>query len=88
MILIPYFRKRTLDFGLCIKNVEARTRSPLRIRASTMVTHFTKAPSVTKIYRNSVMLETTVLVANLVCINRGASATGDRTDNCTLLAAD
>ena len=36
-----------------VKNVEARMRSPLRIRASTMATHFTKAPSVTKLDRDS-----------------------------------
>lgn len=63
-------------------------RSPLRIRASTVATHFTKALSVTKLESQLQSLEATVLVANLVGIYCGARTTGDRADNRTLLAAD
>ena len=71
-----------------LKHVEARTRSPLRIRASTVVTHFTKALSVTKLVSQIALLVRAIFVANLVCINRGPCTTGDCTDNCALLAAD
>ena len=45
--LFPFFPLSSLP--LFLKTVEARMRSPLRIRASTVATHFTKAPSVTKL---------------------------------------
>ena len=70
------------------RHVEARMRSPLRIRASTVATHFTKAPSVTKPDRNAALLVTSLFVANLVGIYCGSRTTGDRADNCALLAAD
>lgn len=63
-------------------------RSPLRIRASTVATHFTKAPSVTKLESQLSALVTTVVVANLIGVNRGTSTTGDCTDDCALLTAN
>ena len=75
----------TLDVGLCLKHVEARTRSPLRIRASTMATYIAVS---NQAHIATTLLEPSVLVANLVCVNRGASATSDRADDCALLTTN
>jgi hypothetical protein len=63
-------------------------RSPLRIRASTVATHFTKALSVTKLESQLQSLVTIVLVTNLIGVYCSSCTTGDRADNCAFLATD
>ena len=81
----PHSKKLTQFYGAGPKTVEARTRSPLRIRASNKVIDLSIGDHA---HSQQNLLEPTILVADFVSVDGRSRATGNRTDYRTLLATD